>query len=71
MVPRRFVILAIALILIMVSTNSFADLPPDPGGDPGGPPVGGGAPLDGGLIISIIMAALYGFRKRFMKKIFE
>jgi hypothetical protein len=64
-------ILAITMLLIMVSISTFADLPPDPGGGAGGQPVGGGAPLDGGLIISIVMAALYGFRKRFMRKIFE
>lgn len=45
--------------------NIFADLPPDPGGGPGGgdDPVGGGSPIGSGLVLLIGMGAAYGFKK--------
>ncbi len=47
-------------------SNSFADLPPDPG--TGGPgtgdvPVGGGSPVGGGIFILIALGAAYGTKK--------
>lgn len=48
--------------------NAFADTPPDPpGGGPGGGdlPVGGGAPLDGGLTILIALGAIYSGKKTY------
>ena len=42
----------------------FADLPPDPGGDPtGGNPVGGGSPIGGGIFMLLGFAAIYGANK--------
>ena len=63
MVKKLFRLLVAISIFCLVSLSSFADLPPDPGSGPTGDPVGGGAPLGGGLIISMTMAALYGTRK--------
>ena len=49
--------------------------PEDPGGEPelGDPPLGGGAPLDGGAVFMVIMAAAYGGKKLYhiQKKDFE
>jgi hypothetical protein len=54
-------------ILLAISLTVFADMPPNPGGGPGGgdDPVGGGSPVGGGLIILTIAASLYGARKTF------
>ena len=65
------VIVSLIAVLLFICTpllmnNVFADLPPDPGS--GGPgtgdlPVGGGAPIGGGLIIMAAMGAAYGSKK--------
>ena len=64
------IILSLIAILVFICTpllmnNVFADVPPDPGGGPGGGdlPVGGGAPIGGGLIIMAAMGAAYGSKK--------
>lgn len=59
----RFLIVITILSLVITSANADTPDPPDPGGGPGGDPVGGGAPIEGGLVISIILAAAYGSRK--------
>ncbi len=56
-------------------SNIFADLPPNPGGGPGGGdlPVGGGSPVGSGLVILITLGAAYGSKKIFnaRKKILD
>ena len=66
---KKIVIIVSTLFLLLVSpvfiNNTFADAPPDPGGDPntgGGTPVGG-APVGGGLIAMALYGALYGILK--------
>ena len=60
-------LLLMALLLSPFFINDiFADQPPDPG--TGGPgtgdiPVGGGSPLDGGLVLLISLGITYGFKK--------
>lgn len=63
-------ILAYTLLIcfILLATNIFADLPPDPG--TGGPgtgdiPVGGGSPIGGGLFILLSLGIAYGSKKLF------
>lgn len=51
---------------LFFTTASFAQMsgPSDPGGDPtGGDPLGGGAPIGGGTLILIGLAAAYGGKK--------
>ncbi len=54
--------LILVALLILISFSVFADLPPDPGGGPGGGdlPVGGGSPIGGGLITLLIAGFTYG-----------
>ena len=74
---KKIIVSSITILMFictpLLMNNVFADLPPDPGS--GGPgegdlPVGGGAPIGGGLIIMAAMAAgyctkkLYDARKR-------
>ena len=66
---KKIVIIVSTLFLLLVSpvfiNNTFADAPPDPGGDPntgGGTPVGG-SPIGGGIIILTTLAMGYGARK--------
>lgn len=66
-------ILAITAFLMAAPifvAQSFAQNPPHPGMNPDGSgastsggPMGGGAPIDGGLSILIAMGAAYGTRK--------
>ena len=64
------------MFFLMVSpiliSSVLADDPPAPGtgggggspvGQPGAGPVGGGAPIDGGLSILLAMGAIYGANK--------
>lgn len=64
--------LLITGLLILISFSVFADLPPNPGGGPGGGdlPVGGGSPVGGGLFILIFAGLSYGFARfiKFRKK---
>lgn len=53
------------IIALSLSFITFADQPPDPGGEPtNGTPVGG-SPLGGGLIISIALGAIYASKKTY------
>ena len=61
------------LLLIMVFTgminNSQAQPPRPPHSIPvGGIPIGGDAPIDGGISIMILLSAAYGTKKYFSKK---
>ena len=63
---KKLAILIIGIALSFSVQNIYADAPPDPGG--GGPgsgdlPVGGGAPITGGLAMLIAMGAAYGLKK--------
>ena len=68
-------LLIVALMFSPVSINDIlADQPPDPG--TGGPgtgdiPVGGGSPLDGGLVLLISLGLTYGFKKIYSKRTHE
>lgn len=57
-------------LLILLSFSVFADLPPDPGGGPGGGdlPVGGGSPVGGGLLILLITGLSYGLVRFFKSR---
>jgi hypothetical protein len=57
-------------LLILISVSVLADLPPNPGGGPGGGdlPVGGGSPVGGGLLILIFAGLSYGFARFFKSK---
>ena len=66
---KKIVITLSTLFLLLVSPvfigNSFADAPPDPGGDPntgGGTPVGG-SPIGSGIVILMTLGAAYGAKK--------
>lgn len=59
-------------VLLTILSFSFAVLsygqmlaPDDPGGEPEGPPLGGGAPLGEGAILLIILGAGYSARKTY------
>ena len=61
----------IVMVFILSSTiSTFAQGPGDPGGGPGGgdPPVGAGAPLDGGALGLLIAGAIYGVKSLRKKK---
>lgn len=65
---KRNIIKLISLVgMILLSIGVFAQNPPHPNGGnaPGSEntPVGGGAPIDGGLTILIILGAAYGSKK--------
>jgi hypothetical protein len=70
-IMKKVIISGIAILVFVFSPvfmhNVFADQPPDPGGDPGGPgggnPVGGGSPIGGGLVVMVVLGAAYGIRK--------
>jgi len=58
--------IALLVFFSFAISMSFADLPPDPGGGaggPAGPPVGGGSPIGGGLIITLVLSGIYGTKK--------
>jgi hypothetical protein len=59
-------ITAIAILTLTISL-AFGQAPPPPNnnnpGNPGGNPVGGGAPVGSGLLILTAMAAAYGSQK--------
>lgn len=66
---RKIIILIASSLIIALSpvfiSDVFADQPepPDPGGGPGGDPVGGGSPVGGGLIILATLGVAYGVKK--------
>ena len=71
---KALVTIIIGIVLTFSVQNIYADAPPDPGsGGPGSgdQPVGGGAPLGGGLIMLISMGVAYGFKKVYGNQIKE
>ncbi|MCD4732060.1 MAG: hypothetical protein K8R74_15745 [Bacteroidales bacterium] len=69
-----FILLMILMFSPFLINDVFADQPPDPG--TGGPgtgdiPVGGGSPIDGGLIVLISLGITYGFKKVYKGRIPE
>lgn len=63
-------IVAIALIAFS-SITSFGQMtsPTDPGSDPvSEPPLGGGAPVDGGVAFLLLLGAAYGGKKMLTQK---
>ena len=71
---KALVTIFLGIVLSFSTQNIYADAPPDPGG--GGPgsgdqPVGGGAPLSGGLVMLISMGVAYGFKKVYGNQIKE
>lgn len=63
-VKRGFLTLLLTVLMISVS---FAQMmgPSDPGSGPqtGDPPIGGGAPLSGGVIALMVFSVAYGSKK--------
>ncbi|OQX80170.1 MAG: hypothetical protein B6D61_02380 [Bacteroidetes bacterium 4484_249] len=65
---KSTIITGIAILILMAITLcSTAQNPPHPNGGSGpgtsNTPVGGGAPLDGGVTIMLILGAAYGGKK--------
>lgn len=63
---KKFLIsIMILLSLTLTSNHLFAQGPPEPPVDPGdgGGPVGGSAPIGGGIAILLSLGAAYGGRK--------
>ncbi len=68
---KRIVKLAGLLILVLGLNFSMAQTPPPPnnGGGVGSlNPVGGGAPIGGGVVILIAMGLAYAYAKHYLKK---
>ena len=63
-------IAVVIFVLIATTTvSTYAQGPGDPGGGPAGdPPVGAGAPLDGGALALLIAGAAYGIKSLRKKK---
>lgn len=62
----------IIVLFSLFSITSYGQMlePDDPGSDPiGEDPLGGGAPLDGGVLLLISMGITYGGRKLYIYKI--
>lgn len=56
------------MVVMFLITNPLAAQsfePGDPGGEPVGPPMGGGAPIGGGTFILLALGAAYGGKKLF------
>jgi hypothetical protein len=70
MVRIIYKLLTTLFIVISFSFNVFADMPPVPGGGPGGgdDPGGGGSPIGSGLLIMMVLGAGYGSKKIFSVK---
>jgi len=67
---KKIISICLLLLVLMlgqvITSNVLADQPPDPG--TGGPgtgdiPVGGGTPIDGGLIVLVSLGVTYGIKK--------
>jgi hypothetical protein len=54
-------------LLLIVGQQLLAQGPPNPPGDPAlqGPPVGGSAPIGGGLELLLVMGLAYGSKKTY------
>lgn len=59
------IIFSAVFLCTLFANNVLADLPPNPGGGPGGGdlPVGGGSPIGGGLLILLGLGISYGIKK--------
>ncbi len=56
----------LSLVFVFAVSFSFAQMmaPEDPGGEPvGEDPIGGGAPISGGITIMLTLGAIYGGKK--------
>jgi hypothetical protein len=69
---KKIIVLFFLMVSPLLIGSVFADEPPAPGtgagggspvGAPGAGPVGGGAPIDGGFSILLVMGAIYGGSK--------
>jgi hypothetical protein len=59
---KTLLVISFLTVLPLFSVGQSTD-PGDPGGGPTGPPVGGGAPIGGGLFILLGLGAAYGGKK--------
>jgi len=59
----KLLIISGLLSIIPLLTTAQVMGPSDPGAAPQGQPIGGGAPVDGGLFILLGLSALYGGKK--------
>ena len=64
---RLYNLILSLLLVIIFSFSAFADStgPGDPGGGPelGDPPLGGGAPIESGLAVFLLLSLGYGGKK--------
>lgn len=67
---KVFVFSAIIGIFPLVMSAQYLPTHPNGGNDPGptNTPVGGGAPVDGGLSIMIVLGAAYGAKRIFQQQ---
>ncbi len=68
---KKVIILAIILSITTLSLFAQAPPPPPSNAGTGGGPIGSGpmgAPIDGGLIILLVLAGTYASRKTFVLK---
>ena len=61
---KLLIITAIVIVPLLTATASVPPPPPPPPGGGGDPiPIGGTAPIEGGVVILVSMAAAYGAKK--------
>lgn len=62
---KLLIITAIVIVPLLTATASVPPPPPPPPGGGGGDPIpiGGTAPIEGGVVILVSMAAAYGAKK--------
>ena len=66
---KKLFIFFIFTFIFFSSVGLFAQLPPDPGGDPntnGRKDIGGNAPIGTGITILLVLGAAYGGRKTYV-----
>jgi hypothetical protein len=62
----KIMIISIAIAMFGLTTAGMAQPSPGGGGEPGGPPIGGGtAPIGSGIALILLMAAGYGVKRVF------
>ena len=68
---KSFFKTSVIIVFLLLTPRLFASDPPPPpppnGGNPSGNPVGGGAPVDGGLAALSVMVFLYASKKYYAK----